>query len=691
MKLINRFIKNYLSKDSEGVKLPNTTPYWYSVEGLGKYDGRLTEGQYKKILKSTFYKCLEIRANAMAEALTQATVERRTTQDMWEMVESDHPWVTLLSRPSRIMSSHDFYYYLSMTRDLHGATYFFIARDRYGVPIELRPLPINYGSMSLLLNEVGDLVYYIFTRSDGKELIFEAEDILKIMRTNPNSLHEGLSLTQVLAYTIQSDIHTREYTVRTLQEGGVMGTVMSTDQNLTEAQVRQYTELLKSKIKGLKNLSEVGILGSGLQPVQFHSPPADMDVFNTNKLNFEDILFVTGVPKGLFESATTRATAEAARLVLFDQTIQPESESIAGQLSLEFERLFKAEENKLLIRPPDLRPLDAEFELRKEQAEFESGQWTINELKKRKGEDEIGPEGDKRYLRAGLVPLDRVGKSPFDFTDERSTRQTPNPFKLVVHKRSAHIPLTEEDLRMEWREVDNIKQRNMLNAFSAVRNVLAFQHREIINNLGEKFEGRSITDTPLSSDELFNLSEQLEYIRNILNPVIADIIASGFQTANLRIGVDTPFNMDRQGIRDAFDSIMSKTEMMAGTTKDSLERMLQKGMSEGWDVNKLKDNIKEYFDAASVGRAGTVAQTVTHSSFEAGQQDSFEAAGVDTKRWLTQRDGVVRPSHQEADGQETGLKNKYNIGGEDLEYPGDPNGSPWNTINCRCTSLPIIT
>lgn len=28
----------------------------------------------------------------------------------------------------------------------------------------------------------------------------------------------------------------------------------------------------------------------------------------------------------------------------------------------------------------------------------------------------------------------------------------------------------------------------------------------------------------------------------------------------------------------------------------------------------------------------------------------------------------------------------YNVGGEQLEFPGDPNGSPENTINCRCFS-----
>ena len=31
----------------------------------------------------------------------------------------------------------------------------------------------------------------------------------------------------------------------------------------------------------------------------------------------------------------------------------------------------------------------------------------------------------------------------------------------------------------------------------------------------------------------------------------------------------------------------------------------------------------------------------------------------------------------------------FEVGGEELEYPGDPNGSPENVIQCRCQALYI--
>jgi hypothetical protein len=36
-----------------------------------------------------------------------------------------------------------------------------------------------------------------------------------------------------------------------------------------------------------------------------------------------------------------------------------------------------------------------------------------------------------------------------------------------------------------------------------------------------------------------------------------------------------------------------------------------------------------------------------------------------------------------------GVDETFSVGGEDLEYPGDPNGSPENVIQCRCTVAPV--
>lgn len=63
---------------------------------------------------------------------------------------------------------------------------------------------------------------------------------------------------------------------------------------------------------------------------------------------------------------------------------------------------------------------------------------------------------------------------------------------------------------------------------------------------------------------------------------------------------------------------------------------------------------------------------------------TINAKATAVKIWTSQRDDRVRPAHWDADGQEQPLAEPFIVDDEELFYPGDPNGSPGNVINCRC-------
>jgi hypothetical protein len=65
-------------------------------------------------------------------------------------------------------------------------------------------------------------------------------------------------------------------------------------------------------------------------------------------------------------------------------------------------------------------------------------------------------------------------------------------------------------------------------------------------------------------------------------------------------------------------------------------------------------------------------------------------AGAIGKRWTTMGDRRVRPSHQAASGQEQPLAHPFEVGGEALQYPGDPAGSPRQTARCRCSLVGVM-
>lgn len=64
------------------------------------------------------------------------------------------------------------------------------------------------------------------------------------------------------------------------------------------------------------------------------------------------------------------------------------------------------------------------------------------------------------------------------------------------------------------------------------------------------------------------------------------------------------------------------------------------------------------------------------------------------KGWLATHDLRVRPAHLAAEAvymaDAIPVDEPFIVDGEELMFPGDPDGSPENTINCRCASTPVV-
>jgi len=86
----------------------------------------------------------------------------------------------------------------------------------------------------------------------------------------------------------------------------------------------------------------------------------------------------------------------------------------------------------------------------------------------------------------------------------------------------------------------------------------------------------------------------------------------------------------------------------------------------------------------------TMTRTEVHTALNAGALAAAldEQARTRTtwaKTWVATADERTRPAHRAADGQQRRLNEPFDLGGDRLQFPGDPRGTPSNTINCRCS------
>jgi len=109
----------------------------------------------------------------------------------------------------------------------------------------------------------------------------------------------------------------------------------------------------------------------------------------------------------------------------------------------------------------------------------------------------------------------------------------------------------------------------------------------------------------------------------------------------------------------------------------------------GESVEQLAQRVDDlYTESIIPDRSQTIAATEVHGANEYGSLEAAKSSGLTlTRAWMSMHDSKVRDDHAEADGQEVGMDEAFDVGGEQLMYPGDPSGSAGNIINCRCTVI----
>jgi SPP1 gp7 family putative phage head morphogenesis protein len=121
------------------------------------------------------------------------------------------------------------------------------------------------------------------------------------------------------------------------------------------------------------------------------------------------------------------------------------------------------------------------------------------------------------------------------------------------------------------------------------------------------------------------------------------------------------------------------------TTESQIKDIIRSGIAEGLGVPKIAKQIIDIAPSISALRASVIARTETHSAANWGAQAAAEQTGVEfEKEWIAAEDERTREDHAEANGQRVPMREAFEVGGELLMFPGDPNGSAGNIINCRC-------
>ncbi len=137
-----------------------------------------------------------------------------------------------------------------------------------------------------------------------------------------------------------------------------------------------------------------------------------------------------------------------------------------------------------------------------------------------------------------------------------------------------------------------------------------------------------------------------------------------------------------------FESLTGKyveiDEAKAQQIINSTERGLEKATTDATTVEEFMDVVGDKYYSYEKSRSSTIGITEASGAFNYGAIGTVsDEALAEFKIWCCAFSNS-REWHEEADGQTVPVEEMFDVDGEDMFCPGDPDGSDENVINCQC-------
>jgi len=161
------------------------------------------------------------------------------------------------------------------------------------------------------------------------------------------------------------------------------------------------------------------------------------------------------------------------------------------------------------------------------------------------------------------------------------------------------------------------------------------------------------------------------------------------------LGADYPWSQ-RVFVARYLAEVRNRLVRVPDEIYDLMAAQISQGVNLGDSIPKLAARVDIILSTSASerwpNRATVIARTETIGALNAGRSDAFSAVAQETgekleKLWLATDDSRTRTTHRQAEGQRVPVGQRFNVGGFELDFPGDPSGPAQEVIQCRCTML----
>ena len=253
--------------------------------------------------------------------------------------------------------------------------------------------------------------------------ILPVDDVLMIRFPHPRFKYQGFSPIQAAAVVIDTHNNGIIWNNSLLKNMGLISgiAVIKGVRTTNEEKRRKLEKEFEDKYVGPRNVGKVKVIaGEGVEYISLGHSVKDLDWLSGKQDLMRDICAVMRVPSQLINDpgASTYANYREAKRAFYFKTILPiMNRYVAGLISWLVPKFDDSGRVTLDLDLSDIEVLRENENERVERLERRKAWWTINELRKDDGLEEI-PGGDTIYMPFNLTPIEDLAEAGAFASDE---------------------------------------------------------------------------------------------------------------------------------------------------------------------------------------------------------------------------------------------------------------------------------
>lgn len=589
-------------------------------------------------------------------------------------------------------------------QELYGEAYWWLVRSgpRAKVPSAIWPLSPNFVSVDVGVLGEERIKSYIW-RYGEQEMHIEPRDIVHFRYWSPTSDINGHAPLEAAMLAIGADYEAALHNYQFVKHGASPSGILTASGNLTEDQKKQLKGQWRNEVEGTKNAGKVAVLSNAdkFDFTQIGLSQKDAQYLEARKMNREEILGVFGVPPvvvSLYDDVN-HATAGDQRRQFWADTIRPKMNLIANALTLTLEQQFGAQKGVRIV--PDFSQVEAlqpDYAVLIASAVQAAGGpiMTPNEARKllldlpELTDEEL--EAIKPVSPFALPPP--ADEEPED--DEEDGDDAEDAEKLTLpplwRKQAKDEDEREARRKSTWEAQQAFQQPWIERMGEIVSDVYGDLAAEVIANIeADLAKGYKATEPPLDTI-LFSVDEAGKVLAQRLVPEEFEAyLAAGRHVIDLfNLGIDWETDNPTAQAFYAQKDLLVRTlpETYHEQIRGTIMNVLENGEPLQSAIDAIETMYQEQYGDANTPGAKRIAETEMCGAYNIASEDAYEEAGVEYHEWLHSLTAAhPRETHLAAHGEVVKIGEPFSNG---LMYPHAPDAPPEETINCGCTTAPII-